>query len=106
MEKGLYTDVILYISTIYKNRSYLAYLRPMSALFANTSKIRRLVVKNNYIHEQARFPIRQRVRPVAYFRFLSIKHSAAPMAVQNSLYLGMMKFTPYNFSMPPNMDLH
>lgn len=53
MEQGLYTDVILYISTTYKNRSYLAYLRPMSALFANTSKIRRLVVKKNYIHEQA-----------------------------------------------------
>lgn len=53
MEQGLYTDVILSISTIYKNSSYLAYLRPMSALFANTPKIRRLVVKNNYIHEQA-----------------------------------------------------
>lgn len=53
MEKGLYTGVILYISTIYKIRSYLAYLRPMSALFANTSKIRRLIVKKNHIHEQA-----------------------------------------------------
>lgn len=53
MEQGLYTDVILYISTTYKNHSYLAYLRPGAALFANTSKIRRLVVKKNYIHEQA-----------------------------------------------------
>ena len=53
MGQGLYTDVILYISTTYKNRSYLAYLRPMSALFANTFKIKRLVVKKNYIHEQA-----------------------------------------------------
>ena len=106
MGQGLYIDVILYISTIYKNRSYLAYLRPMSALFTNTSNIRRLVVKKNHIHEQVWCSIRQRIRQLSYFRFLSIKHKAAPMAVQNSLYLGMMKFTPYNFSKPPNMDLH
>ena len=106
MGQGLHIDVILSISTIYKNHSYLAYLRSVSALFANTPKIRRLVVKKNHIHAQVRFPIRKRKRLLPYFRFLSIKHSAAPMAVQNSLYLGMIKFTPYNFSMPPNMDLH
>lgn len=55
MEQGLQIDEILSISTTYKNHSYLAYLRPGFALFANTSKMRRFVVMKNHILEQAPF---------------------------------------------------
>ena len=48
----IYRRNSLYINYIQKSLIF-GVFAPKSALFANTSKIRRLVVKNNYIHEQA-----------------------------------------------------